>query len=49
MFGEGKGSLPHAEELSHQVLSLPMHPYMDEATAVEICSAILDTLGAQST
>ena len=45
MFGEGDGSLPHAEDLSHQVLSLPMHPYMDEATAIEICSAILDTLG----
>jgi dTDP-4-amino-4,6-dideoxygalactose transaminase len=29
----GPGSLPVSERLAAQVLSLPMHPYMDEATA----------------
>lgn len=32
-FGGGPGSLPVSERLAAQVLSLPMHPYMDEATA----------------
>ena len=40
-FGGGEGSLPSSELLSHQVLSLPMHPYMDEATAAKICDAAL--------
>ena len=40
-YGDGEGSLPVAEHLSHRVLSFPMHPYMDEETANGICDATL--------
>ena len=40
-FGKGPGSLPASEKLSSQVLSLPMHPYLDEATAGRICEVVL--------
>jgi UDP-2-acetamido-2-deoxy-ribo-hexuluronate aminotransferase len=43
-YGDGAGSLPVAEQLSHRVLSFPMHPYMDEETANGICDAILGGL-----
>lgn len=39
-FGEGPGSLPVSERLAAQVLCLPMHPYMDEATAHMICDNV---------
>jgi UDP-2-acetamido-2-deoxy-ribo-hexuluronate aminotransferase len=41
VYGDGEGSLPVAEQLSHRVLSFPMHPYMDEETANSICDAVL--------
>jgi UDP-2-acetamido-2-deoxy-ribo-hexuluronate aminotransferase len=46
--GEGAGSLPNAEQLSHRVLSLPMHPYMDDEAAEQICRALLDASEAVS-
>lgn len=42
--GDGEGSLPVAESLCKTVLSLPMHPYMDDATAERICDAVLASL-----
>ncbi len=39
-FGAGEGSLPVAEKLSREVLSLPMHPYLSDEEAERICSAI---------
>lgn len=39
-FGEGPGSLPISERLAQRVLSLPMHGYMDDATAHRICDAV---------
>ena len=39
--GEGEGSLPVTERLCSKVLSLPMHPYMDNAVAERICEAVL--------
>ncbi|MDP6475611.1 MAG: DegT/DnrJ/EryC1/StrS family aminotransferase [Alphaproteobacteria bacterium] len=39
-FGDGPGSLPVSEKLAAHVLSLPMHPDMDEATSRRICAAI---------
>ena len=39
-FGDGPGSLPNSERLAGRVLSLPMHPYMDEATAEQICDSL---------
>ena len=40
-YGDGAGSLPVSESLSERILSLPMHPYMDEATADRICDALI--------
>jgi len=36
---------PVSEALSGQVLSLPMHPYLDEATQDRIIAAVLDAAG----
>lgn len=41
-YGEGPGSLPVSERLSRQVLCLPMHADLDEATAVRIARAVRD-------
>ena len=38
--GGGPGALPVSEKLATRVLSLPMHPDMDEATSRHICQAI---------
>ncbi len=40
-YGNGEGSLPVSEALSKRILSLPMHPYMDDATADRICDTVL--------
>lgn len=42
---EGNG-LPVSEEMSGRVLSLPMHPYMDDATADRIIEAVVDAAKA---
>jgi UDP-2-acetamido-2-deoxy-ribo-hexuluronate aminotransferase len=39
-YGQGVGSLPVSEMLSDEVLSLPIHPYLDEDSAGRICAAI---------
>ena len=41
-FGKGPGSLPISERLARQVLSLPMHADLDEATTVRIAGAVRD-------
>ena len=41
-YGEGPGSLPVSERLSRQVLCLPMHADLDEATAKRIALAVRD-------
>jgi dTDP-4-amino-4,6-dideoxygalactose transaminase len=40
-FGDGPGSLPATEHVSARILCLPMHPYMDEATARHIADAVI--------
>jgi dTDP-4-amino-4,6-dideoxygalactose transaminase len=40
--GGGPGSLPISEQLCHQVLALPMHPYLDDATIERICNTLRD-------
>jgi dTDP-4-amino-4,6-dideoxygalactose transaminase len=37
--------VPVSERLARQVLSLPMHPYLDEATQARICDAVRAALG----
>jgi dTDP-4-amino-4,6-dideoxygalactose transaminase len=37
--------LPVSEALGHTVLSLPMHPYLDEATQDRIIEAVLESVG----
>jgi len=44
-FGRGAGSLPVAERLCGRVLSLPMHGYMDDATAERISDAVVAAVG----
>lgn len=40
-YGAGEGSMPVSERLSSRVLSLPMHPYLDEATQARICEGVI--------
>ncbi|MDP6977086.1 MAG: DegT/DnrJ/EryC1/StrS aminotransferase family protein [Myxococcota bacterium] len=44
-YGRGEGSLPVSEALSKRILSLPMHPYLDDATADRICDTVLAAVG----
>jgi dTDP-4-amino-4,6-dideoxygalactose transaminase len=43
-YGDGEGSLPVSEALCHRIMSLPMHPYMDEATTDRVCAALLEAV-----
>ena len=45
-YGDGPGSLPASERLADRVLSLPMHPYLDEAMVARVCDALAESLGA---
>jgi len=42
--GGGMGSLPISEQLSREVLALPMHPYLDETAMDTICKALQDAI-----
>ena len=44
-WGEGPGSLPVSERLCRRVLCLPMHPDLDEPTAMRIARAVRDAAG----
>jgi UDP-2-acetamido-2-deoxy-ribo-hexuluronate aminotransferase len=44
----GRGALPHAETAAARVISLPIHPYLDEAIQDRIVSALHETLGNSS-
>lgn len=39
---------PVSDKLAKRVISLPMHPYMDEATQDTIVSAVLESVGAHA-
>ena len=43
-YGGGEGSLPVSETICHQVMSLPMHPYLSDADARRIGAAIREAL-----
>ena len=43
-YGDGAGAHPVSEALCGRVLSLPMHPYLDDATVDRICDAVEDVL-----
>jgi UDP-2-acetamido-2-deoxy-ribo-hexuluronate aminotransferase len=45
-FGGGEGALPVAEQLSQEVLSLPMHPYLQDGEIRQICSAVIAATAA---
>ena len=45
-FPVAEGGLPVSEKLSADVISLPMHAYLDEPTQERIIKAVRDTLGA---
>lgn len=42
-YGRGPGTLPVSENLADRVVSLPMHPYLDESTLDRICEQIATT------
>lgn len=44
--GDGPGSLPASEALAVRVLTLPMHPYLDEATIERIAAAVRAAIAA---
>jgi UDP-2-acetamido-2-deoxy-ribo-hexuluronate aminotransferase len=44
LHGDGMGSLPVSEQLSREVLALPMHPYLDEAATDTICGALRNAI-----
>ena len=43
--GGREGDLPHSEQASREVLSLPMHPYLTDAEVDAISADLLDILG----
>jgi dTDP-4-amino-4,6-dideoxygalactose transaminase len=43
-YGSGEGSLPVSEAICHQVMSLPMHPYLSDDDARRIAAATRDAL-----
>ncbi|MXR38082.1 DegT/DnrJ/EryC1/StrS family aminotransferase [Craterilacuibacter sinensis] len=43
--GQGAGSFPLAEAAGKRVMSLPMHPFMDEATQDTVVAAVKRALG----
>ncbi|GFO81707.1 MAG: hypothetical protein A49_13340 [Methyloceanibacter sp.] len=43
-YGGGEGSLPVSESLCHQVMSLPMHPYLPDDDARRIAGVIRKSL-----
>ena len=45
-FPVAAGGVPVSERLSEEVISLPMHAYLDEATQDRIIAAVRDALGA---
>jgi dTDP-4-amino-4,6-dideoxygalactose transaminase len=38
--------VPVSTEIGKKVISLPMHPYLDEATQDRIIEAVLESVGA---
>lgn len=44
--GGGEGSLPVSERLAGEVLSLPMHPYLDDRAIATVCDALIDATRA---
>lgn len=45
-YGDGEGSLPVAERLSREVLSLPMHPYLTEQEIGQVADAVIAAVRA---
>lgn len=43
-YGAGPGSLPVSERVSGEILALPMHGYLDEATLARVCDTLLAAL-----
>ncbi|MBI3709086.1 MAG: DegT/DnrJ/EryC1/StrS family aminotransferase [Proteobacteria bacterium] len=40
-YGSGEGQLPVSEAVARTILSLPMHPYLDEPTVARIADAVV--------
>lgn len=44
LFGGGSVSLPHAEQLHDELITLPLHPLLTEADVAKVCGIIITTL-----
>jgi len=42
--GYQEGDMPVSEDSSRRILSLPMHPYMDDTTAGAVCAAVAEAV-----
>ncbi len=47
--GQGEGAFPRAEAAARRVMSLPMHPYLDEATQERIAAAVRSAVAVKTT
>ena len=47
-YGDGPGSLPVSEQLSREVLSLPMNPYWTDADVDAVASALASAVYEQA-
>jgi dTDP-4-amino-4,6-dideoxygalactose transaminase len=47
--GSRRGELPVTEEVTTQVLTLPLHPYMDDATLARVVAGVRSFFGAGGT
>ncbi len=43
--GYSQGDFPVSESVSKKIISLPMHPYLDESTIMTICDAVNTSVG----
>ena len=46
--GQGEGSFPRSDAAARRVISLPMHPFLDEATQDQIVAAVRSAVGVRS-
>ena len=43
-YGQGPGSLPVSEKICNEIMALPLHPYLDEATVGRVATAVVAAL-----
>jgi UDP-2-acetamido-2-deoxy-ribo-hexuluronate aminotransferase len=46
--GQGQGSFPESERAAQRIISLPLHPYLDEETQRTIIDAVTTSVQGES-